>query len=164
MLAQYDPMLGHYRKESDLDPEDTQPMKRIIPVSALAGLALCLAGTAGAVTQDQFSLHNTGDLAALCSASTTDPLYTAAINFCHGFGAGAYGVLAEVQQSDPKLRLFCPPEGITRNQAVAAFVSWAGTDSAHTAMPATDGVATFLMQTYPCPGATRAAPERRRAP
>ena len=73
-------------------------------------------------------------------------------------------MLAEVQQSDPKLRLFCPPEGITRNQAVAAFVPWAGSDSTHAAMPVTDGVAAFLMQTYPCPGATRTAPERRRTP
>jgi hypothetical protein len=135
-----------------------------VSVSALSGLALCLAGTAGAVTQDQFSLHNTGDLAALCSAATTDPLYTAAINFCHGFGVGTYGVLAEAQQADPKLRLFCPPPAITRNEAVAAFVAWAGADPTHAAMPATDGVTAFLTQTYPCPAATGAAPARRRTP
>jgi hypothetical protein len=136
-------------------------MKRITSVSALSGLTLCLTGTAGAVSQDQFRLNNTGDLAALCSASTTDPLYTAAINFCHGFGAGTFGVLAEVQRAEPKFRLFCPPESVTRNEAVAAFVSWAGADPANAAMPATDGVAAFLRQTYPCPAS--ATPERRRA-
>ena len=136
-------------------------MKRISFVAAVSGLALCLPGTAGAVTQDQFSLHNTGDLAALCSASTTDPLYAAAINFCQGFGVGTYGVLAEVQRAQPNLRLFCPPEGITRNDAVAAFVAWAGADPAHAAMPATDGVAAFLRQTYPCPEATMAPAQRR---
>ena len=136
-------------------------MKCITSVAAVSGLALSLAGTAGAVTQDQFSLHNTGDLAALCSASTTDPLYTAAINFCHGFGAGTYGVLAEVQRAEPNLRLFCPPEGVTRNEAVAAFITWAGADPAHAAMPATDGVTAFLTQTYPCPEAST-APQRRR--
>jgi hypothetical protein len=137
-------------------------MRGITLISGVSGLALCLAGTAGAVTEDQFRLHNTGDLAALCSAAPTDPLYTAAVNFCQGFGVGTYGVLAEAQQADPKLRLFCPPESITRNEAVAAFVSWAGADPAHAAMPATDGVTAFLTQTYPCPGATRAAPARRR--
>ena len=83
-------------------------MKRITSVAVASGLVLCLAGTAEAVTQDQFYLHSTGDLAALCSASTSDPLYTAAINFCHGFGVGTYGVLAAMQQADPKLQLFCP--------------------------------------------------------
>jgi len=77
-------------------------MKHLISVSTVSGLALCLAGTAGAVTEDQFGLRNTGDLAALCSAPSTDRLYTAAINFCQGFGAGAYGVLAEVQRAEPK--------------------------------------------------------------
>lgn len=136
-------------------------MKGITLVSGVSGLALCLAGAARAVTEDQFRLHNTGDLAALCSAATTDPLYTAAINFCQGFGAGTYGVLAEVQRAEPNLRLFCPPEGITRNEAIAAFVSWAGANPANAAMPATDGVAAFLRQTYPCPAAAR-APEQRR--
>ena len=137
-------------------------MKRVTACSAVSGLALCLAGTAGAVTEDQFSLHNTGDLAALCSAPTSDRLYTAAINFCQGFGAGAYGVLAEVQRAEPKLRLFCPPESITRNEAVAAFVSWTGADPAHAAMPAIDGVTAFLTQTYPCPEATKAPARRTR--
>jgi len=136
-------------------------MERIISAAAVSGLVLCLAGTAGAVTEDQFRLQNTGDLAALCSAATTDPLYTAAVNFCQGFGAGTYGVLAELQQADPKLRLFCPPEGITRNEAVGAFVSWARANPANAAMPATDGVTAFLRQTYPCPAG--ATPERRRS-
>ena len=134
-------------------------MRRWTSATAVSVLALCLAGSAGAVTEDQFRLRNTGDLAALCSATATDPLYTAALNFCHGFGAGTYGVLAEMQQADQKLRLFCPPEDITRNQAVAAFITWAGADPARAALPATDGVTGFLVQTYPCPGA---APERRR--
>jgi hypothetical protein len=140
----------------------TKLMKGITLVSGVSGLILCLAGAAGAVTEDQFRLHNTGDLAALCSAASTDPLYTAAVNFCQGFGTGTYGVLAEVQQADPKLRLFCPPESITRNDAIAAFVSWAGANPANAAMPATDGVTAFLRQTYPCPSAASAAPERRR--
>src|SRR5689334_24436108 len=136
-------------------------MRRIKLVAEVASLALCLAGAAGAVTEDQFRLHNTGDLAALCSAAATDPLYTAAVNFCQGFGAGTYGVLAEVQQANPKLRLSCPSEGITRNQAVTAFVSWAGANPANAAMPATDGVTSFLRQTYPCPTGS-ATQERRR--
>lgn len=66
----------------------------------------------------------------------------------------AYGVLGEVKRAEPKLRLFCPPEGVIRNEAVAAFVSWTGADPAHAAMPAIEGVTAFPTQTYPCPEAT----------
>ena len=129
-------------------------MMRTTLAAGLFGLGLCLAGPAGAVTEDQFRLHNTGDLAALCSAPTTDPLYTAAINFCYGFGAGAYSVFGAAQQAYPKGGLFCPPKDITRNDAVAAFVAWAGGSPDRAALPAVDGIAEFLNQTYPCAKAT----------
>jgi Rap1a immunity proteins len=126
-----------------------------IALTALSGIAQA------AVTEDTFISKTTGDLAALCSAVSTDRLYTAAVNFCYGFGAGAYGVLAAAQQADPKLRLFCAPPQITRNEAVAAFVSWAGGKPERMSLPAVDGVAAFLTETYPCPKATTVAPSRR---
>lgn len=133
------------------------------PVSIVAGLIALtvLSGTGhAALTEDNFVSKTTGDLAALCSAEPTDKLYTAAVNFCYGFGAGAYGVLAAAQQADPKLKLFCAPPGLTRNEAVAAFVSWAGRRPERTALPAVDGVAAFLTETYPCPKGVAVAPTR----
>jgi hypothetical protein len=135
-----------------------------LPVSLGASLIAlgALSGTGqAALTEDNFISRTTGDLAALCSAAPTDKLYTAAVNFCYGFGAGAYGVLAAAQQADPKLKLFCAPPGVTRNEAVAAFVSWAGAEPERAALPAIDGIAEFLTQTYPCPKATTTAPTRR---
>ena len=131
------------------------------PVSIVAGLIALtvLSGTGhAALTEDNFVSRTTGDLAALCSAEPTDKLYTAAVNFCYGFGAGAYGVLAAAQQADPKLKLFCAPPGLTRNEAVAAFVSWAGRRPERTALPAVDGVAAFLTEIYPCPKGVAVAP------
>jgi hypothetical protein len=127
----------------------------LIALTALSGL------TQAAVTEDNFISKTTGDLAALCSATSTDRLYTAAVNCCYGFGAGAYGVLAAAQQADPKLKLFCAPPQITRNEAVAAFVSWAGGKPERMSLPAVDGVAAFLTETYPCPKDTTVAPSRR---
>jgi hypothetical protein len=115
----------------------------------------------GALTDDNFISKTTGDLAALCSAAPTDKLYTAAVNFCHGFGAGTYGVLAAAQQADPNLKLFCAPRDVTRNEAIAAFVSWAGGKPERAALPAVDGIAAFLTETYPCPSAKTVAPTRR---
>jgi len=109
-------------------------------------------GARAAVTEDQFVARTAGDLAALCSADPSDPLYTAAVNFCHGFGAGTYGVLSEIENANPKVRLFCAPQvQPTRNEVVAAFVSWTHAQPARAAMPAVDGVAAFLADTYPCP-------------
>ena len=110
-----------------------------------------LAGTGHAeVTEANFISKTTGDLAALCSAPSTDRFYTAAINFCHGFGAGAYGMLASAQQADPQLSLFCAPPGLTRDEAVKAFISWVGSDPDRMALPAVDGIAAFLTTSYPC--------------
>jgi Rap1a immunity proteins len=129
--------------------------------AGLIGIA-ALSGTGdAALTEDNFISRTTGDLAALCSAAPSDKFYTAAVNFCYGFGAGAYGVLAAAQQADPKLKLFCVSPEMTRNQAIAAFVSWAGEKPERLSLPAVDGVAAFLTETYPCPKATTVAPIRR---
>lgn len=124
-----------------------------------AGLVVLLVPNIGraAVTEDNFMAKTAGDIAALCSAAPTDKLYTAAMNFCHGFGAGTYGVLAEVQQANPKLKLFCNTNDVTRNEAVAAFVAWVGKQPGREVMPAVDGVTAFLTQTYPCPNTAAAA-------
>ena len=44
------------------------------------------------------------------------------------------------------------------NEAVAAFVSWAGGQPGRAALSAVDGIAAFLTETYPCPDV---APTRR---
>ena len=126
-------------------------------------LALTVLSNTGhaALTEQSFVSKTTGDLVALCSASPSDSLYTAAMNFCHGFGAGTYTTLAAAQQANPKLRLFCTPPEITRNEAVAAFVSWAGGRTDRMALPPVDGIAAFLIETYPCPKTTTTAPTRR---
>jgi hypothetical protein len=119
--------------------------------AGLVALAASVGAASAAVTEDNFISRTSGDLAALCSAAPTDKLYTAAVNFCYGFGAGAYGVLAEVQQADPNLKLFCMPQNMTRSQAVAAFVSWAGAKPERAALPAIDGVTAFLTDSYAAP-------------
>ncbi len=124
----------------------------------IVSLSLCAAAMPGyvraAVTADDFLLRNTGDLVALCSAAPTDPMSTAALNFCHGFGVGVVRVLQETDAADRSRRpMFClPSNGPSRNEAVAAFVQWANASPSRLAMPATDGIAAFLAAQYPCPG------------
>jgi hypothetical protein len=123
-------------------------------VVLLAGaLVLPPAGAQAAVTEDNFVARTTGDIVALCTTEPTDALYTAAVNFCQGFGVGTYSVLATAQRGNAKYnKLFCEPEkGLTRNEAVAAFVSWARAKPQRLTLPAVDGVALYLLETYPCP-------------
>jgi hypothetical protein len=130
-------------------------MRPVRPFAVLAvGLLTMpvLTGTGHAlVSEDNFISRTTGDLATLCSAAPTDKLYTAAVNFCHGFGAGVYGALATAQQANPQSKRFGVPPNMTRNEAIAAFVSWSGGSPRRAALPVLDGIAAFLTESYPCP-------------
>src|SRR4051794_12411062 len=92
-----------------------------------ASCAPLLAGAALAdVSQDSFLLRQTSDLVDVCSAAQSDPLYTAATNFCHGFAVGVFRVLQEEDAARRSGRLFCvPTPAPTRNEAIATFVQWA---------------------------------------
>jgi Rap1a immunity proteins len=122
----------------------------------LCGLAICLTVSAGsvqaAVTQDTFLLRNTGDLVDLCSAPQSDPLYTAAVNFCHGFTVGVFRVLQEEDMAKASRHMFCLPTPMpSRNEGVANFVQWAKADPGRAALQPADAIATFLAQQFPCP-------------
>src|SRR5262249_32646193 len=81
---------------------------------------------AAAVTEDNFKLQNGADLVELCAVGEGDPLRTAAIHMCHGFGAGTYQTIQALTSSQKLPRLFCPPDPLpTRHERVAAFVAWA---------------------------------------
>ena len=123
---------------------------------SLAALALCAAVWAApgkaAVTEDNFIMRNAGDLAALCSAGQADPLYTAAVNFCQGFGIGAFRVIDEEVEARRPPHLFCLPAQLpSRNDAMASYVRWVGADPKRPTMDAADSIAAYLAQTYPCP-------------
>ena len=125
-------------------------------LSVLAAAALSLvipsAVAQAAVTEDNFLLRNAGDLVALCSAPQSDPLYTAAINFCQGFGLGAFRVLQEEEPARRPPHMFCLPAQLpTRNEALASYVQWVNADPSRSPLAAADSIAGYLAQTYPCP-------------
>jgi hypothetical protein len=126
-------------------------MKCWFPAAALCAAMSAATGQA-AVTEDSFLVRDTGDLVDLCTAAQSEPLYTAAINFCHGFGIGAYRVLQEADMARPSRHMFCMPNPMpTRNEALASFVQWAKANPNQMAQPAADGIAQFLTQQFPCP-------------
>jgi len=121
----------------------------------LTGIALYAAAMSAtghaAVTEDSFLLRSTGDLIELCGTAPTDPMGTAALNFCHGFALGVYRVLEEENAAKRVGKLFCIADPVpTRNQAVADFIAWAKADQAVMSQPAADGVMAYLVKKYPC--------------
>jgi hypothetical protein len=122
-------------------------------LSALAVLAAASAGSAhAAVTEDNFLLRHTGDLIALCSSGKSDPMYTAATNFCHGFAVGVFRVLREVDTARRSSPFFCMPDPQpSRNEGIANFLQWASADPKRADQPPQDAIAAFLAQQYPCP-------------
>ncbi len=116
---------------------------------------ICLAAyyvpAQAAVTQDSFLVRSTGDLVDLCTAAPSDAMGTAALNFCHGFGVGAYRVLDELNRAR-KIPMFCMPSPMpTRNEALASFVQWAKSNPDQLSTAPQDGIAAFLSSQYPCP-------------
>ena len=125
-------------------------LKPGLAAAALTALALHAAPARAAVVEDNFNLRNTADLVALCSAGPEDSMFSAAKHFCHGFGVGAYQVL-EQEQAAARRRTICMPKtGVTRNDAVAKFVTWAQAKPANMEMIPADAVFAFLSQTDPC--------------
>ena len=82
-------------------------------------------GAAGAVESSTFVLNTTEDLYLLCSTANSDPLRTAAINYCEGFLLGVVTFQDAIGDANPNKRLICYPQGVTRDQGIQAFVSWA---------------------------------------
>jgi hypothetical protein len=124
--------------------------------NGLCILAICSAVTIGSakanVTQDNFLMGTTGDLVNLCSSAETDPLYTAAVNFCQGFAVGVFRLLQEEDRASVR-HLFCAPQQApTRTETIATFTRWANANSSRLAQPPADGLAEFLSQQFPCPG------------
>ncbi len=124
----------------------------LITIMAMAALAAAPARAAAPVSQDDFLVATTANLVSLCDAAPTDPLYTAAKNFCHGFAVGTYRVLEiEEAASRTKRKSYCAPTPLpTREQAVSAFVQWASARPTTLARPPSDGVVEYLIATYPC--------------
>jgi hypothetical protein len=127
----------------------------LIRGGALLALAAC-AGQAGAVEPINFEVRNNADLVALCSVSPTDPNYVAAIHFCHGVAVGVVRYYEALNEGKTIRQLFCFPEGLTRNQAIDAYVGYSKAHPEYNRDAIGDVMTKFLVETYPCGKAPQA--------
>lgn len=119
--------------------------------TAIVAVALAVAGPASAITGDEFLLRSGADVVALCGAPASDPLYTAAIHMCHGFGAGTYQTIMAMTRHEKVEPVLCSPQPApSRNEVVTRFLDWAKQNPQHMTDPAVETLGRFFLTTYPC--------------
>jgi hypothetical protein len=118
-----------------------------VGISALA----CLSLQAQASTEEHFVVRNTQDIIDVCATATTDPIYTAAINFCQGYLVGAYHY-QEALYNGPGLKpVVCLPDPKpTRNEGIAKYLEWAKAHPEYAKDRAVETFSKFLAETWPC--------------
>lgn len=115
----------------------------------LAITLLGMAAPAAAVTQEAFLIRSGADLVALCATPASDPLYTAAVHMCHGFGVGTYQtIMAMTNKLQP---IVCAPDPpVPRNEIVRRFLQWANDNPKYAAESAADLLGRFFVTQFPC--------------
>lgn len=104
-----------------------------------------------ATTEGNFQVQTTRDLVTLCATPPSDPLATAAVNFCEGFAVGAYQYHVVAEAAAEAKPLFCwPSPAPSRDEAITQFIAWSKLHSDILDHPAIDGMFSFLRDHYPC--------------
>jgi hypothetical protein len=118
-----------------------------------AGIVVLLAGVSAAfAAEPEISMRTrtAGDLADLCGAPVTEAGGPERVNFCHGYAQGAL-VMELKREAAVNKKLICiPSPAPTREATLGEFVKWVRALPKNAALPATDGLFTFLSQRFPC--------------
>jgi hypothetical protein len=104
-----------------------------------------------ALTREDFLVHSTQDLVKLCSASESDPLYQAAIGFCHGYAVGVYHYYQTTTAGAGQKGFVCLPDPQpTRVEAIQMFLAWTKQNPQYMSERPVDSIFRFLQSRFPC--------------
>jgi hypothetical protein len=125
-------------------------MKEITLILIIAVFVLAPA-MAVAVDETDFEAKTTQNIINLCTASSEDPLFAQAVNFCHGYLVGAYHYHVAQASGPDGERMVCMPEPPpSRNEAIAMFIEWAKAHPEYRNEPPVETEFRFLIETWPC--------------
>lgn len=114
-------------------------------------LLLLTPAIGGAVDEKDFEAKTTQNIINLCTASSEDPLFAQAVNFCHGYLVGAYHYHVAQASGPDGERMVCMPEPPpSRNEAIAMFIEWAKAHPEYRNEPPVETEFRFLIETWPC--------------
>jgi hypothetical protein len=120
----------------------------LLPLIVVAWLA---PHGARATTDDDFLVRNTRDLVDLCTTPESDPLYTAAINFCHGYLVAAFHYHEELNAKAKHKNLCLPNPRPTRTEGVRHFIEWTKANPQYDDEAPVETLVKFLVEKWPCP-------------
>jgi hypothetical protein len=116
------------------------------------GFAVCLWPLlSGAQTRDEFLVRHTQDYVRVCTTSANDPLYAAAMGFCHGYAVGAYHYyLAETAGPKGKPFICLPEPPPSRSEILTMFIAWAQQHPQYMGERPVDSLFRFVTEKWPC--------------
>jgi len=124
---------------------------RIKSFSLLFVMVFLLPVFAGAVSEKDFEVETTENLINLCTTPVDDPLHNHAINFCHGYLAGAYNYYEAISSGPKGIQLVCLSDpSPSRNDAIAMFIEWVKTHPQHLGDKPVETQFRFLIEKWPC--------------
>lgn len=125
-------------------------MKRKV-IGVMFAAVLLIPALASAAQQKDFMVQSTDDIVGLCTTAPDDPLYTAAIHFCHGYLVGAYAYHAAEAAGPEGDRMVCLPNPPpSRNEGIDMYVKWAKAHPEHMQKAPVDTLFMFLTEKWPC--------------
>ena len=124
--------------------------KKIFVFIALMALA-ALPAAAAEVQQTDFEVKTTQALVNLCTASSEDPLFAHAVNFCHGYLVGAFHFYAASTAGEEAAQFVClPKERPSRNDIIAMFIKWVQDHPQYMNELPVETEFRFLSEKWPC--------------
>lgn len=125
----------------------------LMALSLLAGSAFAQSAEDMAqLTGEDMILATGADLLEVCSADETDTAGLQALSFCYGFIEGVYAMHEAMAATEGGVRLVCPTDGASRDQAADTFVAWAEANPGHLDENPIDALFRAWTEAYPCSG------------
>jgi len=104
-------------------------------------------------TLEDYQLRTSGDLLDICALETSHVNYWEARGFCIGYFAGGIDLHDALAAAEDFPQIACPAEGVTRNDVVDAFVTYAQAHPEHLDERPMDTVFRAVTDRWPCPPA-----------
>jgi hypothetical protein len=117
----------------------------------LVAALLLMVAPARATMEEDFHVKTAEDIADLCSTPATDPVYTAAVNFCHGYLVGAFGFYQALMAKPGHRAFVCVPEPKpSRNVVIDRLLAWLKAHPEYRGENPINATFKFLAEAYPC--------------
>lgn len=101
---------------------------------------------AHAVDKEDFHIDEAQDLVDVCTTPQTDPLYEAAMGFCHGYSVGAWQYYLAAGR-----KFLCVPQPPpSRQEAIDGFIDWAAKHPQYMQEGAVQTLFKYLADAFPC--------------